>query len=252
MKKVIAFTVADSNNEKFIPMLRNSLRKWHTEEELPLIHINQTELDKWGDSEKFYKATPYYGLKFIDDYELVIKLDVDMVITHPLTHIFEDKSYDVGCVLNSNPREFKKFIVQVWDILPANYMNCGFVAIRSKRFLEHWKMLCSRPNIKNYPYREQDILNILYHYGDYHTKCFDHSDKFHGLASNSYWPELIIKNDKLVLPQTKDESGNWPPDGEKTIVALHFAEGQQNIANKGNFRTKVSEEVGKWINKLIS
>lgn len=252
MKKAIAFTIADEKNEKFLPMLKNSLRHWHSEEELPLIHIDQKELNKWGDGEKFYKATPHYALNYIDDYELVLKFDVDQVITHPLTHILEDKSYDIGCVLNSNPREFKKWVVQVWDILPANYMNCGFVAMRNKEFIKHWEMICNRPNIKNYGYREQDMLNILYYYGNYKVKCFDHSDKFHGLASNSYWADFKLKDGKIVLPQVTDTNGTWAPDGEKTIVAMHFAEGQANIGIKGNFKTKVSEEVNLWITKLIS
>lgn len=251
MKKAVAFTIFDDNNAKFLPAFENSLRHFHKEDELPLVKIDQKELSKWGDPEKFYKATPYYALPLLKDYELVIKLDVDQIITYPLTHIIEDKSYDVGTVLNSNPREFKKWMVQVWDVLPANYMNCGFVAMRSSEFVAHWMMLCNKPNIKNYAYREQDILNILYYYGNYNMKCFDYSDKFHGLASNSYWPEIELRDDKLVLPQTKDNTGTWPPDREKIIVSLHFAEGQMNIAQKGNYRTKVKEDVALWLDKLI-
>ena len=44
-KKRVAFCPADQNNEKFFQQLQTSLRKFHSEENLPLIRFDNTTND---------------------------------------------------------------------------------------------------------------------------------------------------------------------------------------------------------------
>src|SRR5205085_11370729 len=143
--------------------------------------------------------------ELINNYELVISADVDSIFCAPLTDVLDDTS-DVQVVYNSNPREIKKWLVQVWNIPPGAYFNCGFVAMCSKEFVDHWWTLCNKPLFNDYPYKEQYLLNIMIHYGNYKAKCIDMADKFYGLASNSYWNHFELKGDDIILKPVRDEN----------------------------------------------
>jgi hypothetical protein len=243
--KVIAVSIADANNLKYFEMMKNSLRKFHTEEELPLALIGPEQLKLNPDPSFFYRATPMLGNQFlnVEGYDTVIKLDADQVITGKLNHLWEGE-FDVAVVQNSNPREMKKSPVQVWDILPPDYVNCGLVVMRSKEFVKHWLDLCFSPHFDRYQMREQDLLNILVYYGNYKVKLLDNSNKWSGLISKGYWLNIELKDDKLILPKNDE----WPTDEDKEIVCLHWAGG--NTPNKMNFNTAFKEDVAKWLNKL--
>lgn len=246
MKKACVFTIFDANNAKYFPAFKNSLRKFYTEEELPIVVYTEKNISGPID---FYRHTPMFAKDLIDEYELVISADVDNIFCAPITDILEAKDYDVGVVFNNNPREFKKWGVQIWNIPPAAYFNCGLVALRSKEFIDHWWSLCNKSLFMDFPYKEQDLLNILCTYGNYNVKCFDVDDKFYGLASNSYWNFFEMKGDDIILkPQTDDDGQVWP-DKEKKICVLHFAEGQASTS-KGNYRIKCSPEVSKRLDWL--
>lgn len=247
MKKQVIFTVFDQNNAKYFPAFKNSLRKFHSEEELPLVVYTEKDVK---DPINYYRHTPMFAKDLINEYELVISADVDSIFTAPLTDILEKTDYDLGVVFNSNPRQFKQWNVQVWNIPPAAYFNCGLVAMRSKEAVNHWWDLCTKMFFNDYPYKEQDLLNILVHYGNYRVFCFDSGDKFYGLASNSYWNHFELVGDKIILKPVKDEEGLWPLN-EKQICVLHFAEGQASLS-KGNYRIKCSPSVSAHIDRLIS
>ena len=243
--KVIAVCVATMDHMGYFENLKNSLRKFHTEEELPLALIGPEQLKDNPDKDFFYRATPILGRQFMDlGYDIVIKLDVDQIITGKLNHIWENVEYDVAVVQNSNPKEMATFPVSVWDIPPMAYVNCGFVVMKSRVFVEHWLDLCFSPHFNNYQMREQDLLNILVYYGKYTVKMLDNSSKWHGLISKGYWLDLKLKDDKLMLPK-----GEWPNDEDKEIVCLHWAGG--NIPNKMNLNTQFKEDISKWLTKLI-
>ena len=245
MKKACFFTVADENNLKFAQMMDHSLKKFHPD--IPLMVYGPKELAEIPNPQKFYMMTPLVGRLLLKEFEVVVKLDCDQVITGSLDHILNDDTYDIGVVLNSNPREVKKWVVQVWNIGPLAYYNCGFVAMRSQKFVDHWWKLCMSPHFAAYMYKEQDLLNILCHYGDYNVRCFDYSDKFHGLASSSYWNHIELRDGKLYLPPQPEGY----PDKEKEILALHFAGGQQNNANKMKFDGQFTPEVAKFLKGLV-
>jgi hypothetical protein len=242
MNKVLAFTIASTDHEKYLKMFVNSLRKFHTEEELPLTIVNQQWLDTIHDPDKFYKMTPLIAKELMDKYETVIKFDCDQIVTGKLNHLWEDADYDVGTVLNGNPAEPPYGVL---DIGPQIYMNCGLVAMRSKRFVEHWWKLCQSQHFRAYQFREQDLMNIMIYYMDFKTKCFDYSDEWWGLVSKGWWQYIEKRGENLVLPKADRP---WPVDGDKVIKVIHWAGG--NEPNKMNYRIKFKEDVVAYLDFL--
>ena len=243
MNKVIAFVIGDGAHSEEVKKFTNSLRKWHTEEELPLTVVNQPWLDTIKDPQKFYKMTPLIAKDLMDKYETVIKFDSDQIVTGKLNHLWEDADFDIGCVLNGNPMETP---YTVWDIPPAAYMNCGLVVMRNKKFVEHWMTLCNSYHFNAYQFREQDLLNIMFHYGEYKLRCFDWSDNWHGLVEKGWYQYMELRNNELILPKGDRP---WPMDGDKTIKVLHWAGG--NDPNKGNYRIRFKPDVVLWLDNLV-
>ena len=80
--------------------------------------------------------------------------------------------------------------------------------------------------------------------GPYKVRFLDQSEKWHGLVSKGYGGQMKVVGDKIVLPK-----GDWPPDGDKEIVVIHFAGG--NDPSKGNYRIRYSTEVVKRLDELV-
>ena len=180
MKKAF-FSIADINNIKYFEKLKNSFKKFHPNEELILFGEEEIRIanDQWF----FYRATPYCARKLMNEgYDWLCKLDADTIITGNLDHIWEDE-YDVAVVQNANPREMKIYPVGVLDINPMEYVNCGFVVMKNRSFVDHWWRLCKSKHFEPYQFKEQDLLNIMVYYGNYRVKFLDKSNKWHGLIS---------------------------------------------------------------------
>lgn len=243
MKKVIVFTPADKNNLKYFEMLKTSLRKFHTEAELPLMLIDEEKIKSYDDPMFFYKATPLVGKELIKEYEYVIKLDADQIITGPLNALWEG-DFDVAVVNNSNPREYKSYPYQILNIHPYSYVNCGCVVMKSEAFIDWWLNSCSSSLFNGFQMKEQDLLNIMVHSNNYKLKRLDESDSFYGLASKGYWANIVMEGDKLVLKKNKE----WP-DKDKIIKIIHWAGG--NEPGKMNYRTRFQPEVIKRLDELL-
>lgn len=227
-KKRVAFCPADNNNLKFFEQLEKSLRKFHPEENLPLLRFDNTT----GDPNFWYRATPIVAKDLIKEYETVIKLDADQIITGDISHLWrESEVFDVGTVLND-----PTYPIQTWDIQP--YFNNGLVVLRNEEFINHWHRLCFSPHFDRYQFREQDLLNILCSdYLNYKIKCFDLTEKkIHGEFAKPLWPKAELKEDKIMI-------------GDRQLCVIHFGGG--NAPNKGNFRIKFQPEVVKRIEWLI-
>jgi hypothetical protein len=245
MVKKIVFTIADDNNLKYAEMMEKSLRKFHSEEDLPLVVIKGDDLKArlTLDPMFFYRATPIIASELLKDYDVVIKIDADSIVTGDLSDAWKEPDIDMACVFNSNPKELQTYPVTVWDINPLEYLNCGFVVMRNKDMVEHWKNLCFTYHFNNYQMKEQDLLNILCHYGVYKVQVLDMGDSFFGLASKGYWQYIEVVNKKLSLP---------PQEGytnvSKWIKVLHWAGG--NTPDKMNYRIHFKESVVKWLDKI--
>lgn len=227
----VAFCPADSNNDVFFHQLENSLRKFHTVEELPLIRTNTN-----GDPNYFYKATPLEAKPLLEEYETVIKLDADQIITGSLSDIWEG-DFDVATVLND-----PSYPIQTWDIRP--YYNLGLVVMKNPKFVDHWLRLCNSEHFLKYQFREQDLFNILCSdYNDYKVECLDDGYYIYGESGKPLWPEVSIQDGKLGVhsPVTGDLANE--------IKVIHFGGG--NTPGKGNYKIRFQPEVVKFLDELI-
>lgn len=243
------FSIADNNNLPYFEMMKASLFKFHPD--IPLILIDQATIERFKDPHFFYRATPIVAKNLLRDYDVVCKLDADTIITGNLDHIFEG-DYDVAVVQNSNPREDKAYPIRFLDVDPLEYVNCGFVVMKSKAFVDQWLSLCRSKHFLNYQYREQDLLNLMVSYmseevgGPYKVKFLDRSNKWHGLISKKYTPMTKLIDGKIILPKNEEH----PTDEDKEIVAYHFS-GGQNAPDKGKYRLVFPKEVADYIDTLV-
>lgn len=244
-KKIVGFTIFDKNNEKYAQMFINSLRKFHSEEELPLVSVTEEGIKASNDPAFFYRATPRVAMDLIKEYETVIKFDCDQVVCGDISGIWKG-DFDIACVNNSNPREMKKLVVSVLDIHPLTYLNCGLVVMKSEKFINHWWNLCISPHFDNYQYKEQDLLNIMVFYGDYKIGFLDVGKEWFGLISKGFWPYCEMRGNDIVLPKNKE----WPTNEDKIIKVIHWAGG--NDPDKMKFRLHFKPEVVRRLEWLTS
>lgn len=232
-KPVCFFTVSgdDEANQKYLKMAQNSLKKFHPD----IPHIV-----KPFDNLHNFRIYALYGKELAKEYELVISIDNDSIVAGSLDHILNDDSYELGCVLNNNLIDPK---LQMWDTPQQFYVNCGFVAIRGTRPWEWWHKLNYSPHWQHYRFREQDMLNVIFHYGDLKTKMFDHSDNWHGLVHKGQWHKMVLRDNELILPKEKGVC-----DNDKTIKIIHWAGGQ---VAKMNYWTHFKKPVAEWLDNLV-
>jgi len=249
MKKAVFFTVADKNNLVHAEKLIKSLRKFHSEEEIDTKIFTEKDI---GETTNYYRQKPMFARELINQYELVIGADADQIITGNLDYIFTEP-YDVGTVLNWNAVDEKMYgFITTMDIPPRMYVNCGLVAMRNKNFVEHWWNLCNSYHFNNLRYREQDILNVIAHYGEYDIECFDFPNQvknyqaWHGLIAKGHYLDMVVRDGKLVLP-----AKNGYPEVDKEIKVLHSAGGGNEPKVGDAFRTQFSEDVINYIAGLI-
>jgi len=242
------FTIADQANMSYYGILKNSLAKFTKD---PLILIDQQKIQQLGDPNFFYRATPIIAKALLRDYDAVCKLDADQIIFGNPQHIW-DGDYDVAVVRNSNPKEYKKYPLHLLDIDPLSYVNCGFVVLKSKIFVDHWLSLCMSNHFNNFQYKEQDLLNMMIFYmskefgGPYTVKFLDDSNKWHGLVWKGYEPMVKLKDNKFIL----EKNDEWPKDSDKELVCWHVAGG--NTPNKMNFKIRFQPDAVKRIEELIN
>jgi len=248
----VAFTIADEKNMPMAKKLLNNIRKFHSEEELPFIIIDDEKIKTYNDPTFFYRATPLIASELIKDYELVLKLDCDQLVFSGISHIWEHDDYDVGTVLNINRVDPAKFgYVTTFVIDPQEYFNCGLVAMKSERFIDKWLELCYSKYFDRLQYREQDLLNVLCYFGDFKVKCFDRYDVLHDISS---WWGLIAKGEGMRMEKVtggvKLSKGvdNYP-DRDVDVKLYHFAGGGHEPKNH---RILFNEEIISYIDWLQS
>lgn len=260
-KKLAFFTVAlNEENAKYAQMMIKTLKRFHPNEDVILFDKGEFEKlggsmeKKLGQPNDLLRLTPLFARELMKEYETVIRLDADQLILGDLNHII-NSTCDVGTVLNINRVDPSQYgYVEFQGIAPNEYYNCGLVLLRGeqgRRFVEHWWRLCKSIYMNRMRYGEQDILNILAHYGDYDVQCFDHYDE----KKKSYtWNGLVAKGEGLRMKVVKDkvvldpDKGNYP-DRRITIKAFHWAGGADS--KKMNYRVHFSDEVIKYIEGLL-
>lgn len=223
-----------------------------------ILFTQQDFMAKGGTQLDMRRMTPFFAKDLIRNYETVVRLDADMIITGDISHVWEG-NFDAAVVQNGNPREIvaqQQMMgkpVSVWDIKPLEeYVNCGFVVMKSEVFVDHWFSLCTPERANIYQFYEQDLLNVLCYYGNYKIRFLDKEDnRAHGLILKGYYSEAILKEKKLIMPaKSGSEQDQWP-ETEKEIVCIHFAGGQQP-GKFDHLETTFQPEVCKYLKFLIT
>jgi hypothetical protein len=232
-KPRIMFCPADGSaaRSKQYAVLERSLRRFHSEEELPLIRVDCSDRDPlfWG------RKTPVTAHPLAREYEVVIGIDVDGIVTGPLDELWAPGDWDVKTVLND-----PTYPIAVWDIgggTGTPYYNGGLIVMREGRFLDHFHRLSRTEHIHRYRYWEQDILNILCSdYFDYTTVCLDRGGHVYGESAKPLWAQSRVENGRILIQ-------------EKQLHIIHFAGGP--TAEKGDYRSRFPEEVSRFIDSLL-
>ncbi len=247
-KKVVGFVAFDENNRKYYDRFLKSLRKFHSEEELPIMVWDENKIKSYNDPMFFYRQKPIIAKQLIKDYELVIGFDVDQIITGDLNHILDATDYDVAAPINWNRFDASRGLqVTVWNIAPQAYFNCGLVAMRSKEFVQKWWELCFSPHFNSYQYREQDLMNIMAYYFDWKFKNLDSENTWNGLVSKGEFSRFEIAQDQLVVPSAEDGF----PNKQMTVKVLHFAGGNVSGDKFDFYRLHCQPEVIEYLENLI-
>lgn len=269
-KPVVVICPADQNNFPYALTMIKTLRHFH---DWPVIlYTNESNPDKLKqlpknvdvqdlnyylkDRDFFYRATPILAEPLLDQYELVLKIDADSLILGDLSYVLETRDYDVGTVLNVN-RVDNQFFGWVdlgrIGILPVEYFNCGFVAMRSKKFVHTWLVNCYTPQFERMQYREQDILNIMCYFGNWNVRCFDHGDgvrkyaAWHGLIAKGETARAELRGKKIIIPKGLGDTPYPPEDME--VKVYHMAGG--NGVKKDNYALHFPPQIMERINELI-
>ena len=222
---------------------------------------------------------PPCAFPFVDDYDMVVQIDGDCVITGPLTELFESDEDIIG-VRNNNSLDKASsgngITIQHLEpfgdgsMIPIQgFINAGLVAANNKEFWEDWHDVnkqSAKIKAEVNPYAlgigdEQDTLNQIFHSGEYTTKIVDArgTGVSYGLSNTwgtvthwDSWKDLYVEDDCLCLDD--------PADGAKMKVkVLHQAGGtaaaQLNKSSGGLrewMKTVMSTEAVNYINKITS
>lgn len=238
----IFYTIADNNNLPYAKMLEKSLKYFHPDIELKI--FGEQDIKDMNLPEPYYVAKAYFGKQLSKDYDTVINIDSDVIVVGSLDDIING-SYDVGSVYNNlvgTPDPLQRPIIGLDRTNPLFYVNAGLVASKSKRFWSWWEDLNKRHFFKQYQFREQDTLNMIFYYGDLNCVNFDNSPNVYGIYLNGFWPKAELQGKDIVIPDKIIGQ-------KKTLKILHWAGGSQAI--KMNYRTRFSEKVSNRIEEIL-
>lgn len=267
-KPVLFFTAASKSHIPYARMMINSFKKFHPDVPFLLVtdETDTTKLPKdvtvedltpyLKDPHFWYRQKPILMERYIKEYDLVVGMDSDQIVTGSLDYIMETKDYDVAGVLNYNSLDAQQYgVVQGWGINPIEYVNCGLVAVRSEKFVHEWYVWCFSPQFERMQFREQDGLNIKIYHGNWNCRILDHGDEpakmhaFWGLFGKSYWNKAILQDNKLIVP--KDETDVIISKYDTEIKVLHWA-GGNGSPEKMRYQTRFNEEIIQRIDYLVS
>lgn len=189
------FTSDDYYERIGTPKLINSFKKFHPE--IELIVFRQDTINKvfTETSANFENAKPSFAKLLTNNYDLIVSIDADTIITGRLDGILED-DYEVGSVVQlcniSRP--------SIENVTEEMYVQAGLVASRNKRFWDIWEE--ANKGAMKYIYKEQDVLNLVWHnnpeVSKMKKKVFDKTKNYYGVKSLGQEKEFYVEGDKLM------------------------------------------------------
>ena len=262
--------------------LHNSIKHFHPEIDHVIVDSKMTkEIEKeipW--MKNIWMMAPSC-LPLADDYDMVIHLDGDAVVTGPLDEMINSTAEIIG-VRNNNSlnqagahdgitiRHMAPF-GDGSDIPLQGFINAGMIAAQGKDFWEDWHDVNSQvADVTNKGYYnpgwgdENDTLNQIFHSDKYNSEVIDPigSGVSYGLSNvwgtgdNHWesWSQIYVKDDRLYLNDMVKEGWNIVQGDPMCIKVLHQAGGSiaaELNRSAGGFRnwmkTVVSDEVKDYL-----
>ena len=262
--------------------LHNSIKYFHPEIDHVIVDSKMTrEIEKeipW--MKNIWMMAPSC-LPLADDYDMVIHLDGDAVVTGPLDEMINSTAEIIG-VRNNNSlnqagahggitiRHMEPF-GNGSDIPLQGFINAGMIAAQGRDFWEDWHDVNSQvADVTNKGYYnpgwgdENDTLNQIFHSDKYNSEVIDHigSGVSYGLSNvwgtgNNHWEswsQIYVKDDKLYLNDMIKEGWNRVEGDPMCIKVMHQAGGSiaaELNRSAGGFRnwmkTIVSDEVKDYL-----
>lgn len=233
MKKVVFTAVED---RLYYPegthIFVNSFKRFHPD--IDLVVFRQDVVDKLFKEKgiNWYQAKPYFAELLMHDYDLVVNMDADHVVTGRMTEVFDNVDYDVAMPWNFNDYENAAFE----NITEEMYLQAGMVASTNKEFWMKWQE--KNKIAMQYPRKENDTVNLLI-YNDMpelKLKILDKEKDYYGCKALGREPLFYIEDDKLMCKQEQ-------------VLAYHFARG--GVFPKLDFKNMpLIPEVKDWLYAL--
>jgi hypothetical protein len=280
MKKIAVTTWVTDDYRDFIGVeeLKNSFKYFHPDIDFFIFDTKLTneakEKDPWLNP---VWMMPPSCLSYVEDYDMVVHIDGDCVVTGPLTELFESEEDLIGVRNNNSLNKASSHRGITIAHLPPfgdgtlipvqNFINAGLIASNNKQFWYDWHELNREAyRIKtevNSCYHglgdEQDTLNQIFHSSRYTSKVIDAigTGLSYGLCNTwgeethwDSWNQLYVDNDCLYLDD--------PVDGARMKVkVLHQAGGSlagELNRKHGTFRNWLKQtlkgDVLNYVNKV--
>lgn len=238
-KPAVVYTFVTDNIYDGIgtPVLINSFKRFHPD--IPLVVFRQKTVERVFREQRlnWVIAKPAFARMLVDEYELVVNMDADHVVTGYMERVF-DADYDVGA-----PSNFNDFYNTHYEnITDQMYLQGGMVASRSPRFWELYDFNV-HAHYDHHGAHENHTLNMIWY------NCpevvamkrlvFDQDRDYYGCKSLNREHEFYIKDDRL-----------WCR-GER-VLAYHHAKGAGAIPKLVFDRMNFSPPVKDWLKQISS
>ena len=282
MKKIAVTTWVTDDYVDYIGLneLKRSFKHFHPDVDFFVFDTKMTneakEKDPWLNN---VWMMPPSCLPFVEDYDMVVHIDGDCVVTGPMTELFESEEDIIGVRNNNSLGKASCHTgITIMHIPPygdgqyipvQNFINAGLIASNNKQFWYEWHDLnkqAKRFKDEVNPYAhgigdEQDTLNQIFHSDRYTSKIIDAmgTGLSYGLCNtwgeNSHWEswsQIYLKDEALYLddPKTGDPM---------CIKVMHQAGGSLAAdLNKKHgglrewMKTVIAEEPLQYIHKITS
>ena len=282
MKKIAVTTWVTDDYVDYIGLneLKRSFKHFHPDVDFFVFDTKMTneakEKDPWLNN---VWMMPPSCLPFVEDYDMVVHIDGDCVVTGPMTELFESEEDIIGVRNNNSLGKASCHTgITIMHIPPygdgqyipvQNFINAGLIASNNKQFWYEWhdlNMQAKRFKDEVNPYAhgigdEQDTLNQIFHSDRYTSKIIDAmgTGLSYGLCNtwgeNSHWEswsQIYLKDGALYLddPKTGDPM---------CIKVMHQAGGSLAAdLNKKHgglrewMKTVIAEEPLQYIHKITS
>jgi hypothetical protein len=235
MKSTCFFTIV--SDDYYFPVgthvLVNSFKKYHPDIDLVVFRQDKIDQQFYLKGINFYMAKPTFAKLLTKDYERVVNIDADTIITGRLTEVL-DTEWDIGGVWNYNLYEN----ASLENVSERQYIQAGLVGSSVPEFWDVWE--AANKKAMEYKRQENDVLNLIW-YNDkklkkYNKVIWDKVKNYLGCKSLGLEDQFYIDNDKLMCM------------GEQ-VKAYHWAKGGGALPKMQFERLPFKEEVVTWLYK---